>query len=77
MDPNTTNHDDDMRGEIDIASGERGTFYHAGAQLNLPVYLERQVQERLAQLASAKGVELSTFVNELLNKDIELMEIAR
>jgi predicted DNA-binding protein len=43
----------------------------------LPVYLERQVQERLAALASAKGVELSTLINELLKKDIELIEIGR
>lgn len=77
MNPNTTNHDDDMPAEIDFSGGKRGKFYQAGAQLNLPVYLERQVQERLAQLASAKGVELSTLINELLKKDIELIEIGR
>jgi hypothetical protein len=43
----------------------------------LPVYLERQVQDRLAALASAKGMELSTLINELLKKDIELIEIGR
>jgi hypothetical protein len=47
------------------------------AQLNLPVHLDRQVQERLAALASAKGVELSTLINEMLKKDIELIEIGR
>lgn len=73
----TTPHDDDMPAEIDFAGGKRGKFYQAGAQLNLPVYLERQVQERLAALASAKGVELSTLINELLKKDIELIEIGR
>lgn len=73
----TTPHDDDMPAEIDFSGGKRGQFYQAGAQLNLPVYLERQVQERLAALASAKGVELSTLINELLKKDIELIEIGR
>ena len=77
MNPNTTNHDDEMPAEIDFAGGKRGKFYRVGAQLNLPVYLEREVQERLARLASAKGVELSTLVNELLKKDIELIEIGR
>jgi len=31
----------------------------------------------LAALASAKGMDLSTLVNELLRKDIELIEMAR
>ena len=41
------------------------------------MYLERQVQDRLAALASAKEMELSTLINELLKKDIELIEIGR
>jgi hypothetical protein len=56
----TTPHDDDLPAEIDFSGGKRGQFHQSGAQLNLPVYLERQVQERLAALVSAKGVELST-----------------
>jgi hypothetical protein len=35
------------------------------------------VQATLAALASAKGVELSTLVNDLLKKDIELIETGR
>ncbi len=73
----TTPHDDDMPAEIDFSGGKRGKFHQAGAQLHLPVYLERQVQDRLAALASAKGVELSTLINDLLKKDIELIEIGR
>lgn len=73
----TTPHDDDMPAEIDFSGGKRGKFHQGGAQLQLPVYLERQVQDRLAALASAKGMELSTLINELLKKDIELIEIGR
>lgn len=73
-----TNHDDDnMPAAIDFSGARRGQFYQAGAQLNLPVYLEQQVQATLAALASAKGVELSTLINDLLRKDIELIEMAR
>ena len=63
--------------EIDFAGARRGQFHQAGAQLNLPVYLEQQVQTTLAALASAKGVDFSTLVNDLLKKDIELIEMAR
>lgn len=70
-------HDDDLPAEIDFSHGTRGKFYREGTRLHLPVYLDDPVQERLTVLADAKGVELSTLVNELLRKDIELIEAAR
>ena len=72
-----THTDDNMPAEIDFSVARRGQFHQAGAQLNLPVYLEQQVQSTLAALASAKGVDFSTLVNDLLKKDIELIEMVR
>lgn len=72
-----TAHDDDMPAEIDFSKGVRGKFYHASTKLNLAVYLDDQVQTRLTALANAKGVDLSALVNDLLKKDIELIEMAR
>jgi hypothetical protein len=69
--------DDDMPAEIDFAGARRGQFYRAGAQLNVPVYLDQKVQATLAALASAKGVDFSALINDLLRKDIELIEMAR
>lgn len=69
--------DDEMPSEIDFSKGKRGQFYQAGVLLSLPVYLDDQVQATLAALASAKGVELSVLVNELLRKDLELIELGR
>ena len=69
--------DDEMPAEIDFSKGVRGKFFQPGATLNLPVYLDVQVQSRLAALADAKGVDLSKLVNDLLRKDIELIEMAR
>jgi hypothetical protein len=77
MNAQMTHADDDMPAEIDFAGARRGQFHQAGAQLNLPVYLEQQVQATLAALASAKGVDFSALVNDLLQKDIELIEMAR
>jgi hypothetical protein len=70
-------HDDDIPAEIDFSKGTRGKFFRPGAKLNLPVYLDDQVQTRLAALANAKGVDFSVLVNDLLRKDIELIEMAR
>jgi hypothetical protein len=77
MSKKQTAHDDDMPAEIDFSKGVRGKFYHPGAKFNLPVYLDDQIQTRLTALASAKGVELSALVNDLLRKDIEIIEAVR
>ena len=69
--------DDDMPSEIDFSKGARGKFFKPGAQLNLPVYLEAEVQAYLADRAKARGIEVAQLVNELLKKDIELIEAVR
>jgi len=76
-DMNTKPLPDDMPAEIDFSNGERGKFYRAGARLQLPIHLDAQVQNTLVAIANAKGVDLSVFVNDLLKKDIELIQLAR
>lgn len=74
---NTTQNDDDMPTEIDFSQGVRGKFHRPGAQLQLPIHLDAQVQNTLVAIANAKGIDLSVFVNDLLKKDIELIQMAR
>jgi len=45
--------------------------------LRLPVYLDEQVQSYLTAKADAKGVDLAELVNDMLKKDIEIIEMAR
>ena len=66
-----------MRDEYDFSKGERGKFYRPGARVHLPLYLEDEVQATLVSLATATGKDYSAFVNELLKKDIELIQMAR
>ena len=73
----TPAYDDDMPAEIDFSSATRGKFFRPGAHISLPVYLEADVQAYLAQRAQARGVDMAQLVNELLKKDIELIEAAR
>ncbi len=63
-----------MREEYDFSKGQRGKFYNANAQFNLPVYLEADVQDYFTAKAKSKGVELNQLVNELLKNDIALIE---
>ncbi len=75
----TTNHpdDDDMPAEIDFSKGVRGKFYHADAKLNLPVYLDADVQAYLAAIASKKGIPLSELANDLLKREIGIIEAVK
>lgn len=63
-----------MKARYDFSKGERGKFYKANAVFKLPVYLDEAVQAYLAKKAEAKGMELNDLVNDLLKKDIELIE---
>ncbi len=66
-----------MKDHYDFSKGVRGKFYRADAVFRLPVYLDEQVQSYLTAKADAKGVELAELVNEMLKKDIELIEMAK
>lgn len=77
MGTQTNPHDEDIPAEIDFSGGTRGKFFKPDARLNLPVYLEAEVQRYLAARAKARGIEVEQLVNELLKKDIELIEVAK
>lgn len=66
-----------MRDEYDFSKVERGKFYHPNAKVHLPLYLDEDVQATLVSLATSSGKDYSAFVNELLKKDIELIEMTR
>ncbi len=66
-----------MKPEYDFSKGERGKFYRPDAKLNLPVYLDEEVQHYLQERADAKGIEMAQLVNELLRQDIRLVEAVK
>jgi hypothetical protein len=73
----TPEDDDDLPTEIDFSGGTRGKFHRPNARLNLPVYLDADVQAYLAALAAKKGVPLSDLANDLLKKDIAILEAGK
>lgn len=66
-----------MQNEYDFSNAERGKFYRKDAVLELPIYLDPQVREYLAARAKAKGIEVNQLVNDLLKRDIDLIEAAK
>ncbi|SHM13381.1 hypothetical protein [Rhizobacter sp. OV335] len=45
--------------------------------MSLPVYLDAEVQAYFSARAKVRGIDVGQIVNELLRKDIELIEAAR
>lgn len=62
-------------GHHDFSNAERGKFYKPDLRLIPPVRLEPQVLDFLAKRAQAKGTTLNALLNDLLKKDIELIEL--
>lgn len=52
-------------------------FCKPGAAFKLPVYHEGAVQSYLAAKAQSKGVDLSDLLNDLLKKEIEIIETVK
>ncbi len=64
-----------MRKEYDFSKGERGKFYRPDMKLNIPIYLDGEVSAFVEKIASKKGIDRSSVVNELLKGDIKLAEV--
>jgi predicted HicB family RNase H-like nuclease len=66
-----------MKEEYDFSKAERGKLFRRDVQLIPPVHLDPEVLRYLAERAEARGTSLNELVNELLKKDIELIEAAK
>jgi hypothetical protein len=66
-----------MKDHYDFSKGVRGKFFGPEAVFRLPVYLDESVQSYLAGKAEAKGIDLSELVNDLLKREIEIIEAVK
>ena len=64
-----------MKEQYDFSKAERGRFHRPDAKLNIPVYLESEVQDFVDKIAEAKQTDSSTVVNELLRSDRDIAKV--
>lgn len=62
---------------IDFSGGLRDKFYRPNLKLNLRVYLDAEVQAYLVAVASRKGVSASDLANDLLRREIAIIEAVK
>jgi len=65
-----------MKDEYDFSNAERGKFYRPNLRLIPPVRLEADVLDFLATRAKERGTTVNQLVNQLLKKDMELIQAA-
>ena len=63
-----------MKSEYDFSHAERGKFYRPNTKFNIPIYLDKDVLDYFTERAEAKGVSLNEMSNDLLKRDIALVE---
>ncbi|NGZ11975.1 MAG: hypothetical protein CV088_21840 [Nitrospira sp. LK70] len=64
-----------MKREYDFSRAVRGKFFRKGAELQLPVYVDSEIRKRLERIARKTGKPVTKLINQLLKKDVELLEV--
>ncbi len=65
---------DEMKREYDFTDAEQGKFYRPIEDLDIPIYLDKEVKEFFVHNIKERGSDfsLNSVVNSLLKKDIEI-----
>ena len=66
-----------MKAEYDFSKGERGKCCNPKAVFNLPIYLEKDVDDFIRKLADETGKDVEELVNELLRGNMQLIQNIR
>jgi hypothetical protein len=63
-----------MKDEYDFTNAEQGKFYRPLEELDIPIYLDKEVKEFFAKKIHDKELQfsLNEVINSLLKKDIEI-----
>ena len=65
-----------MKDEYDFTYAEQGKFYRPVEELEIPIYLDKEVKEFFLKKVEREGHDysLSQVINSLLKKNIEISE---
>jgi hypothetical protein len=65
-----------MKDEYDFTGAEQGRFYRPAEELDIPIYLDKEVKAFFLRKRREQGknFSLNKMVNLLLKKDIEISE---
>jgi len=63
-----------MKKEYDFSKAEQGKFYRPITELEIPIYLNKEVKTFFIKRASEKKLEFSKVINVILKKEMDLLQ---
>lgn len=63
-----------MKKEYDFSKAEQGKFYRPIEELEIPIYLDKEVKAFYSQRALKKKIDLNKVVNTILRKEMEMLK---
>ncbi len=66
--------DKKMKKEYDFSKAVQGKFYRPIEQIEVPVYLDKEVKAFFSKKAAEKKVKLEKIVNSVLRKEMEMLK---
>jgi hypothetical protein len=64
-----------MKKEYDFSKAEQGKFYRPTTDLEIPIYLNKEVKAYFIKRASDKNLDLDKVINTILKKEMNLLQI--
>lgn len=61
-----------MKDEYDFSNAEQGKFYVPVNDIQIPIYLDKDIVQYLRKKCGGTAEDLQMLVNDLLRKDIEI-----
>ena len=63
-----------MKDEYDFSNAEQSKFFVPVEDIQMPVYLDKDVMQFLSRQCEFNAEKLSLLINDLLRKDIEIAQ---
>jgi hypothetical protein len=63
-----------MKKYYDFSKAEQGKFYRPLKDLELPIYLDKEVNAFFVKHAAERNTKLEKIVNKILRKEMEILQ---
>lgn len=61
-----------MKKEYDFSNAEKGKFYKADAELNIPIYLEPELSRFIDEISAKKNINRTELINNMIRDNISI-----
>ncbi len=63
-----------MKKEYDFSKAEQGKFYRPIEEIEIPIYLDKEIKNFFVRRALAKKVKFDTVINMILRKEMDVLK---